>query len=40
MGEHVTEQFMNKLHSSIEDIEDNMEAVSLLGQSYIDLRMD
>lgn len=36
MGEHVTEQFMNKLHSSIEGIEDSIEVVSLLGQSYID----
>lgn len=36
MGEHVTEQFMDKLHSSIEGREDSIEAVSLLGQSYID----
>ncbi|MBL4930435.1 TetR/AcrR family transcriptional regulator [Clostridium paridis] len=35
MGEHVTEQFMDKLRRSIEGKESNIEAVSLLGQSYI-----
>jgi len=36
MCDHVTEQFMNKLHSSIENTEDSFNAVSLLGQAYID----
>ncbi|MHC1750117.1 MAG: TetR/AcrR family transcriptional regulator [Cellulosilyticaceae bacterium] len=35
MGEYVTEQFMDKLYTSIEGKEDSDEAVSLLGQAYI-----
>ncbi|KWX73588.1 TetR/AcrR family transcriptional regulator [Paenibacillus jilunlii] len=36
MGEHVTEQFMEKLRISIQGEEDSSEAISLLGQAYID----
>ncbi len=36
MGEHVTEQFMEKLRISIMGREDSREAISLLGQAYID----
>lgn len=36
MGEHVTEQFLHKLRSSIQDKENSPEAVSLLGRAYID----
>jgi AcrR family transcriptional regulator len=36
MGEHVTNQFMDKLHSAIKDKEDSPEAILLLGQAYID----
>ncbi|MCM3170903.1 TetR/AcrR family transcriptional regulator [Paenibacillus sp. MER 99-2] len=40
MGEHVTAQFMNKLHTAIDGQEDSREAVSLLGQAYIDFFVD
>jgi len=36
MCDHVTEQFMNKLHSSVQHAENNLKAVSSLGQAYID----
>ncbi|KWX72204.1 TetR/AcrR family transcriptional regulator [Paenibacillus sonchi] len=36
MGEHVTEQFMERLRISIMGEEDSREAISLLGQAYID----
>lgn len=36
MGDHVTKQFMDKLNTSIEGNEDSKEAISLLGQAYID----
>ncbi|WP_025703789.1 TetR/AcrR family transcriptional regulator [Paenibacillus graminis] len=36
MGEHVTEQFMERLRISIMGKEDSSEAISLLGQAYID----
>ncbi|RCX20719.1 TetR family transcriptional regulator [Fontibacillus phaseoli] len=36
MGEHVTEQFMEKLHASVRGREDGEEAVSRLGQAYIE----
>lgn len=36
MGEHVTEQFMEKLQASINGRKDSPEAISLLGQAYID----
>lgn len=40
MGEHVTGQFMKKLHASINGREDSQEAISLLGQAYIDFFID
>jgi AcrR family transcriptional regulator len=36
MGEYVTEQFMDKLRSSVQGLEDSQEALSQLGQAYID----
>ncbi|MEF2967741.1 TetR/AcrR family transcriptional regulator [Paenibacillus sp. M1] len=40
MGEHVTERFMDKLRASIRGREDSREAVSLLGQAYIEFFME
>ena len=36
MSDHVTEQFMEKLHASIRGKEDSPEAIRLLGDAYID----
>lgn len=36
MGEHVTDQFMEKLRASIRGREDSSEATKLLGNAYID----
>ncbi len=36
MGEHVTEQFMDTLRTSVQGKEGSHEAISLLGQAYID----
>jgi AcrR family transcriptional regulator len=36
MGEHVTESFMEKLHAAISGYEDNLDAIRLLGNAYID----
>ncbi|WP_405104267.1 TetR/AcrR family transcriptional regulator [Paenibacillus sp. FSL K6-1217] len=36
MGEHVTGQFMDTLHTSVQGQEGNPEAIILLGQAYID----
>ena len=39
MGEHVTEQFMDTLRSSVQGQEGSPEAISRLGQAYIDFFM-
>ncbi|MDP4152235.1 MAG: TetR/AcrR family transcriptional regulator [Bacillota bacterium] len=36
MGEHVTEHFMEKLHTAIDGCENNPAAIVLLGNAYID----
>lgn len=36
MGEHVTGQFMDTLHASVQGLEGKTEAITLLGQAYID----
>lgn len=40
MGEHVTAQFMDTLRTSIHGKEGTQEAISLLGQAYIDFFVD
>ncbi|AIQ60778.1 TetR/AcrR family transcriptional regulator [Paenibacillus borealis] len=40
MGEHVTEQFMESLCASVQGQEDSSDAISLLGQAYIDFFME
>ncbi|WFR55717.1 TetR/AcrR family transcriptional regulator [Anaerocolumna sp. AGMB13025] len=40
MGEHVTNQFMDKLHTAILNRENSPEAILLLGQAYIDFFLE
>lgn len=40
MGEHVTEQFMNALYVSVQGKAGTQEAITLLGQAYIDFFLE